>query len=273
MKVREEMFLDIRKRNDLLAKREEIADLFRRSFERELDLDDWQWFYVENPAGPAYVSLFYEHDRLLGHYAVVPSLLSHRGQQVIGYRSMTTMVHPDGRGRGLFTELANRTYAMLLQDGAPLVYGFPNGNSAHGFAKYLDWSLSPADRIVDFSGVELLKEESLIAALTADADLCWDVENQAQAAWRVSQPRRVFKAVPGLVTKIHEGRHNLLHIDARGLAGIDPLATYRVLVPFEYEPDLMESRKVMNHQFGIRFFDETMAKTGIKRELIMSDVF
>src|SRR5664280_921407 len=161
------MYVDIRTKSDLRDKSGEIATLFRYSFDRDLDFDDWRWFYVDNPAGPAYVSLFYEHDHLLGHYAVVPSLLSHRGQQVIGYRSMTTMVHPDGRGRGLFTELANRTYAMLLQDGAPLVYGFPNGNSAHGFAKYLDWSLSPADRIVDFSGAELLKHKSLIAALTA----------------------------------------------------------------------------------------------------------
>jgi len=266
------MFVDIRTRNGLVARCGEIAALFRESFDREFDLDDWRWFYLDNPVGPSYVSLFYEGDRLLGHYAVVPSLLNHNGQQVIGYRSMTTMVHPDGRGRGLFTQLAQRTYAMLVEDGALLVYGFPNKNSAHGFAKYLGWSLRPADRIVDFLGGELIKQESLIASLTTDSDLSWDVESRPQAEWRVDRPKTVFREAPGLVTKMHEGRHNILHVEMRGLSSIDPLATYRVLVPFDYEPDAMDSRKVMDYQFGARFFDDGKV-CEIKRELIMSDVF
>jgi Acetyltransferase (GNAT) domain len=267
------MFVDIRTSSDLVGKSEEIATLYHDTFERQLDLAEWRWFYVDNPAGPAYASLFYENDRLLGHYAVVPSLLCESGQQVVGYRSMTTMVHPDGRGRGLFIELANRTFAMLAEDGVPLVYGFPNGNSAHGFAKYLGWSMRSPDRIVDFSGAELLKQESLLESLTADAELRWDAKDVAQAKWRVSRPRVVFETAPGLVTKLHEGRRNILHIDMEGLSSIDPLAMYRVMVPFDHEPKAMESRKVMDYQFGHRFFDRRKTHTMIKHELIMSDVF
>lgn len=267
------MFIDIRSTSDLIDRREEIAILFRSSFDRELDLDEWRWFYVDNPAGPARVSLFYENNRLLGHYAVAPSMLSLGGQSVIGYRSMTSMVHPDGRGRGLFTQLAKRTYVMLIDDGAPLVYGFPNQNSAHGFAKNLDWSLSPADRVVDFSGIQLLKQKTLLNLLAAGSELCWDTENSVQASWRSSRPGAVFTETPGLVTKLYEGIHNILHIESKGFASIDPLAKYRVLVPHDHRPDFMETRKVMDYQFGARFFDRSMAQITIKRELIMSDVF
>lgn len=267
------MYLDIRTKDELVAREDEISKLFQASFGRELSAEEWRWFYVDNPVGPAYVSLFYEGGQLLGHYAVVPTLLRMRGQSFIAYRSMTTMVHPDGRGRGLFTELANRVYKMLQDDKASMVYGFPNGNSAPGFAKYLGWLLLTTDRVVDFRGAELLADPCLCQALTAPADIEWDIQDAEQAAWRFCKPNTTTASLPGLVTKPYEGTLNVLHLGKDGLSNIQPEAIYRVLVPADFKPEAMQARALFDYQFGYRVFDPRFEGASFRRELVMSDVF
>lgn len=267
------MYVDIKDKQELVAREAEISDLFEASFGRRLSAEDWRWFYVDNPVGPAYVSLFYEGDKLLGHYAVVPTALKVNGVSVIGYRSMTTMVHPDGRGRGLFTDLANRVYQMLEDDGAALVYGFPNGNSAHGFGKYLGWTVLPADRVVDIKGAELLDDPDLWSVLTGSAAIQWDMTASEQNAWRFSAPNAIVTSRAGLVTKLYDSTLNVLHIGPEGRSGIDGEAVYRVLVPESFRSEEMEARKLFDYRFGFRIFDPRYVGLSFRRELVLSDVF
>ena len=99
--------LDISDRKELISHEDSIRGLFYHSFGRAISSEVWRWFYVDNPSGSSYVSLCYENDQLIGHYAAIPLMLSESSSPVRAYLSMTTMIHPLGRGRGLFTDLAN----------------------------------------------------------------------------------------------------------------------------------------------------------------------
>lgn len=271
------MYIDIKTQTELLAKKEEIYLLFEASFGQKLEEADWHWFYINNPSGPAYVSLFYDDDsgQLLGHYAVIPTKFTYMGESFIAYRSMTTMVHPEGRGRGLFTEMANRVYDLLEQDKAALVYGFPNANSAPGFAKHLGWNLMKHDRIVDFRGNEILNDTALVQVLTQAGDnrITWDTNDIAQSKWRIENPNAKMHVSPGLVTKDYDGLINVLHISSAGLSHINPAAMYRVLVPAGFNHDHIAQCGGFEYQFGYRVFDPRFINAIFRRELIMSDVF
>lgn len=79
-----------------------------------------------------------------GLYAAVPSRFWLDGESVEAAQSLDTMVDERFRGMGLFTKLASRAYEDMSRDGVAFVFGFPNGNSHHGFVTKLDWiSLDP----------------------------------------------------------------------------------------------------------------------------------
>ena len=267
------MYLDIHTREGLAEHEPAIAELFAACFGRELSLPEWRWFYLDNPLGAAYVALHYEGARLLGHYAVVPTQFMCNGTPFLAYRSMTTMVHPDVKVPGLFLTLAKRVNAQLLADNASLVYGFPNKNSALGFRRFLNWTLPPADPVVDLSGAEMLADPALLAALTARAEIEWDSGDPLQAAWRNSRPGAHSTAAPGLVVKPFDGVLNVLHIGAEGAASIVPDATYRLMLPADFRPEAMQPRARFHYQFGFRVIDPQYEGRAFRRELIMSDVF
>lgn len=267
------MYIDITTKNELLSYESDIHDLFSASFGKNISPDDWRWLYIDNPTGPAHVSLFYDNNQLLGHYAVVPTLLTFKGNSFLAYRSMTTMVHPDGRGRGLFLDLANRVYAALQDKNISLVYGFPNKNVADARSKYLKWTLNESDRIVDFLGSEILSDTELCDVLTARADIEWDAVEAKQHEWRIAKPNTKFTHKPGLVAKLYEETLNILHLNKEGLHYIDPEKKYRLLVPAGFKPEIMKSRAAFCYQFGYRIFDSKFENANIRTELIMSDVF
>lgn len=133
------------------------ADLerFRACFERNgspRTLAHLRWQYLDNPVGRVFVDVAVpegEPDRLAAIYATMPAFLRIDGKVVPGVQSLDTLTDTDFRGKGLFVKLANRVFERCTQDGVALVYGFPNGNSAHGFFQRLAWSpLDPVPFII-----------------------------------------------------------------------------------------------------------------------------
>jgi hypothetical protein len=267
------MYVDIKNKKELLSRREEIFQLFLDSFGRPLSFEEWHWFYIDNPVGEPYVSLFYEDGRLLGHYAVLPTLLTYKKNSFVGYRSMTTMVHPDGRGKKLFTELAKRVYSMLESDGAALVYGFPNANSAPGFVRNLGWTLLDPDKVCDFTGKEIIENELIQTALLRNADIEWSYLDLNQAKWRYSIPGFSVEEEKGLVVKEYKGVYNILHLDNRGLVAIHEDRKYRVLLSGDVSNFIPGLVPIFDYQFGFRIFDKNYADAQFRREFVMSDVF
>lgn len=123
---------------------EEDLRLFLKCFNdndlpRTIDLLRWQ--YLEPPAGPLLVDLAVVPDgsSLAAIYAVFPIAMRANGQRTLGVQSLNTLTDEAFRGKGLFSKLAKSLYARCVREGVGLVYGFPNGNSAHGLFNRLEW--------------------------------------------------------------------------------------------------------------------------------------
>ena len=109
-----------------------------------------RWQYADNPTGELFVDLAVAPGgELAAIYATLPVRFRIAGEVRLAIQSVDTITDQAFRGRGLFLKLANQTYARAAAAGAALVYGFPNGNSAHGFFERLEWrSFDPVPFLV-----------------------------------------------------------------------------------------------------------------------------
>lgn len=125
-------------------------ELFRQCFaknsERPRSKESLEWQYWKNTSGKMFVdvALAPNEEKLAAIYASLPGWMRIGGKRRLALQSLDTLTDADFRGKGLFVTLAKKTFARATEDGAALIYGFPNGNSAHGFFKKLGWtSLDP----------------------------------------------------------------------------------------------------------------------------------
>ncbi len=79
----------------------------------------------------------YDNSKPIAFYGVVPVLMRYENQTEIAAQSVNTMTHPKYNGKGLFTKLAELTYAKMEQSGITFLWGFPNENSAYAFLNKL----------------------------------------------------------------------------------------------------------------------------------------
>jgi GNAT superfamily N-acetyltransferase len=109
-----------------------------------------RWQYLDNPTGALFVDFATASaDRLAAIYASIPVVFRVAGERRLGIQSVDTMTDREFRGRGLFLRLAQATYARAADAGVALVYGTPNGNSAHGFFQRLGWrDLNPVPFLI-----------------------------------------------------------------------------------------------------------------------------
>lgn len=109
-------------------------------FKEEIHL---KWQYLETPIHKKYIDIAIdeETDKVAAIYAVFPVHFKIGEEKEIACQSLDTITDVDYRGKGLFINLAKDVYQKAADDGVKLVYGFPNGNSIHGFSKKLDWSV------------------------------------------------------------------------------------------------------------------------------------
>ncbi|MDN3582437.1 GNAT family N-acetyltransferase [Mucilaginibacter flavus] len=78
----------------------------------------------------------------IAFYGVIPCFMLIDGKEVLCAQSADTMTHPDYRNKGLFVELANRTFELCVQMGIKFLFGFPNQNSLPGFINKLGWQMA-----------------------------------------------------------------------------------------------------------------------------------
>lgn len=103
-----------------------IFALFEASFGRQMSPEFWRWRFQDHPAGGPLVMLAWAGDRLAAHYGASQAPLSQGDQSQPAALSMTTMTHPDDRGRGLVETVGGALYETLRADGYTTVWGFPN---------------------------------------------------------------------------------------------------------------------------------------------------
>jgi GNAT superfamily N-acetyltransferase len=110
---------------------EPVRELFTRVFSRPCPVGLWRQYYECNPFGEPLVALAVAGDRVVGHHALIPQVLKARGGESVSYvHSMSLMLDPDWRAKGLFFELLSASHAAAAASEAALILGFPNRNSA-----------------------------------------------------------------------------------------------------------------------------------------------
>jgi hypothetical protein len=118
-----------------------LVTLYRNAFHVNVGIDYLEKKYNTSVFGVEYIGYvaMAENGIPAAYYGVFPIGCEYEGKRMICAQSGDTMTHSDHRGKGLFIELAGKTYALAKESGIAFVYGFPNNNSYPGFVNKLSW--------------------------------------------------------------------------------------------------------------------------------------
>lgn len=120
-----------------------ICTLFEKVFGKPMGATEsirhWRWEFSENPLNEIFIKLAWDGKKLVGQYAANPIRIYAEGRDIIAALSHDTMTDPQYSGLGIFRNTAKALYNDQKKAGHYFIYGFPNGNSIHGFRKNLNW--------------------------------------------------------------------------------------------------------------------------------------
>ncbi len=262
------IYKTITSKDALIPYQEDILDLFKSSFKKNLSSEQWRWAYIQCIGNPV-VTLCFDDDRLIGHYAIIPMPLSRGDRQVLCGLSMTTMVESSFRRYSVFVEMANRTYDQATKDGYAYVYGFPNKNSLPGFKKRLEWRIQEDVYLAYMPLAQILDHLKLAGSGLAD-ELKFDLTNEALLSWRLSKPEVDYVSENKIIYKTYNDKKDLLLI-REGSSGYRLDAEYYTLVSRDIGKFM--TYKVSDYPIGYRKLQNDGESFDLMPELILSDVF
>jgi len=263
--------IDIDTKKELGRYWEGISKLFLQSFGKPLDKQLWDWAYQSNPNGDPLISIAVCNDDVVGHYAVIPLKLSSTSGDVAGYLSMTTMVAPEFRRHKLFQGLAERVYSRIeLKNRASVVFGFPNDNSAPGFAKKLGWTISEEYAVVSVLPGQIDAAKNILEQRLLKSDYKLDLSAAEIRSWRMKKPNQAWRIVNGLGLKQLETETDLMFIEtAQDLEGILGAGPINMILPIN---EGQEFNVAFSYRFGYRTFNMSVTPNFFV-EMAMSDIF
>lgn len=133
----------------------------------------WRWEYIDAPAGRATIWVGEAEGSIVGHYAIRPVKMQHRGEPVLGSTSIDAMTHPHYRRESVFATLGQRAYEDVAQDGPSLTYIFPRKISMAGSIAKFDWkylcALSVFVKPIDGSAIaeRFISDRAILAPVRA----------------------------------------------------------------------------------------------------------
>jgi len=254
----------ITNKNELLKYEKEIAALFYKCFNKNLDIDLWKWAYLDGVCGDPIVSLFFHNNYLVGHYAIIPMKLVYDDNKILAALSMTTMVDASYRRHGIFIEQANIVFEKAKSAGFSLVYGFPNSKSAPGFKKRLGWTFGAKNCVIKVQGKDLINKTNSLGN-----KISFDIQDDLFLGWRLSKPNEIYIKSGGLILKQYRDEFDVVY-HQNNFKNIDHEKCYNLL---SENVDDCNDKKSYDYVFGYKFFDNSIKNPCFKVDLIMSDVF
>ncbi|PTM08488.1 MAG: hypothetical protein DA407_07940 [Bacteroidetes bacterium] len=129
-----------------LELKKETVSLFKNCFDDNnspKNTENIGWQFFDNTSSNSFVTIAFDDEKKkpAAIYAVSCVKFKVGDTTSIGTQSLDTITDIDYRGQGFFIKLAKDVYSKAQDSGMALVYGFPNGNSIHGFAKKLEWTV------------------------------------------------------------------------------------------------------------------------------------
>ena len=190
-----------------------------------------KWQYADNPAGPIVGYNAMAGDVIAAHYVTQPFYAVLEGKKSKGLLSLNTATHTDHRGKGLFTQLADKTYEAAAADGYEFVIGVANQNSVHGFTKKLGFQLAGQLH----ARVGFGHPPAINSNVNVQYERIWDAQ---MLNWRLANPSNNYLSAGGKMVSFYSKTHipfiksHLISIDKsivnKGFGGtvFNPLTLY-----------------------------------------------
>jgi len=258
----------IKTKQELLKYKKQIFTLFQESFNDSIDEKLWDWAYMKNPNGDPLVSLYFDNEKLVGHYAVIPlKLIDKNNMGILGLLSMTTMVHLSYRKYGIFVDQANAIYDIAKLLGYKFVIGFPNEKAAPGLKKRLGWTLNKELYVAKLTKSELLS----ISPKNNLNKISFNSLDENNLEWRLNKPQKKYIKNGENILKIYNNEYDIV-FDSGDYTKLDNTKQYNILLDRDF--DKFIEKKEFNYIFGYKFFnDDDVVNNEFKIDLLMSDVF
>lgn len=119
-----------------------IQKLSKKAFGINRKLDEIKRKYETGSFGNYTIGYLAESEdgNPAAYYGVFPLRFTYNNSQFVVAQSGDTMTSPDHQRKGLFTQLAEKTYHDCQNENIAFVFGFPNANSLPGFQRKLNWT-------------------------------------------------------------------------------------------------------------------------------------
>lgn len=160
-----------------------------------------RWLYGDNPWGEAVGFNAYAGGELVAHYPNLPIAAVIDGAPAKGLLSLNTATHPMHQGKGLFTKIAEQTYAHAQALGYEFVIAVANANSTPGFTRKLGFQLvSPLDVLVGIGRVAASRGDGVGFAIA------W---TETALRWRIRRPHARYVATADEQAIVYAHAHKL----------------------------------------------------------------
>jgi hypothetical protein len=220
----------------VLDRPSELADIARLLFDvfhapQFRDSRYLDWYYRQNPLGPAIETNFADEQGLLGHMAGIPHVYHSRSGELPAMFPLNIAVHERGRGQGVMAKMTASCYAETERRwGSALLTGMPNANSTAyyttkgGFrlVKPMPVKICPSiwpyfarvdTRRIDAEYLASRDFEALYATLDTDPRDDWSEKyTLPMLRWRLSRPDsdyRVHVGKEAVVVSSMDRRHGI----------------------------------------------------------------
>jgi len=136
-------------------------NLIRAGHDPTFSDERFDWLHSNSPRGRSLSAVCTDGQRIAGMYSVIPKTVKLGEKIYVGGRDIDPVVHPDWRGRGVFTRLLD--FALAEFRGVDFVFNFANPASAPGFLSR-DWrSIGPLeDRVFQTGYTSILSRDFLL---------------------------------------------------------------------------------------------------------------
>jgi len=191
------------------AKLAAYAKLLREAFPqaKQFDADFLRWEYADNPCGAVVGYDAFAGEALAAHYVTIPIRAQLEDETVKALLSLNTATSPQHQGKGLFTQLAQQTYAAAASEGYSFVIGVANANSSPGFTRKLGFQLiTPLTAKIGFGKPKFRKSGTAFRCerLWTNQDLEWRVKNPHAQYFNSSGMLMAKTGKPGISAILHE---------------------------------------------------------------------
>lgn len=259
----------ITSKDELLLYKKDIFQLFLHSFDKEMDNDIWEWMYIHNPIGDSIVSLCFDDDLLVGHYAAIQLPITVNLEKKKAILSVGSMVHSSYRKYGVFIKQGEQVYSYA-KDFFYCVIGFPNKMALPSRKKRLLWTISEDDYVALVTKDQLVNCAEFNEYLKIKKDIEIDI-SRPFLEWRLSKPTSSYQEKGSIITKRFEENIDVVFLTENYINDLDDNTKYHILC--DGSIDTLRQYKVFDYPFGYRLLTNTSGSISFKKDLLMSDVF